>query len=205
METKKGKFIVFEGGEAVGKSTQCDLLSKYLRTKGIPNMLIQEPGGTPLGLELRKILKEWPTPLDPITRLLLFNASRVELCKNIINPALKSGITVICDRFYFSTLIYQGQDIPQKTVLQVCELAVQGLYPDHIILLNSNAKKARKRAEARGELDQIEKGINWEKIGKDFTSLSENLPNWTTIQNEEKTPQEIHKEIVQKLKKPKIQ
>jgi dTMP kinase len=135
-------FITFEGGEGAGKSTQARALHQRLSSKGIPALLTHEPGGTPLGREVRRWLKgernNGTGDVDPLAELLLFNASRAELVSNVIQPALKSGITVICDRFYHSTVAYQGygRSISIDLIEAVNNIATGGLKPDLTVFLD---------------------------------------------------------------------
>ena len=102
-------FITFEGGEGCGKSTQAKLLCKRLSKLPIPALLTHEPGGTPFGQKIGRWLK-WTkdTKISPLTELLLFNASRAQLVTEVINPQLKAGKVVICDRYADSTTAYQS-------------------------------------------------------------------------------------------------
>ncbi len=108
MKLRKGALITFEGGEGCGKSTHVNLLKDYLKNKGFEVLVIREPGGTKTGEKLRKILLESKSEISPLTELLLFLASRRELVIKVIEPALRNGKIVICDRFMDSTIAYQG-------------------------------------------------------------------------------------------------
>ncbi|MGE3166524.1 MAG: dTMP kinase [Planctomycetota bacterium] len=104
-----GRFVAFEGVDGCGKSTQVALLAARLSREGRPNLVVREPGGTPLGEEVRRILlhrQELPLHLD--TETLLFLASRVQLFEEKVRPALASGVVVLSDRYHLSTLVYQG-------------------------------------------------------------------------------------------------
>ena len=104
-----GLFIAFEGGEGCGKSTQSEFLLKKFQQQNIPAVLTHEPGGTALGNELRKALKKKRGSfISPQTELFLVAASRAQLVAEVIRPALEEGKVVICDRFTYSTLVYQG-------------------------------------------------------------------------------------------------
>jgi len=135
-------FITFEGGEGAGKSTQAGALHQRLSSKGIPALLTHEPGGTPLGREVRRWLKgernNGTGDVDPLAELLLFNASRAELVSNVIQPALKSGVNVICDRFYHSTIAYQGygRGLSIDLIEAVNDIATGGLKPDLTVFLD---------------------------------------------------------------------
>src|SRR5881392_4329933 len=103
-------FITFEGSEASGKSTQADRLAAHLQQCNVPYLLTREPGGTPIGESIRELLQFAPhnAGMTPETELLLFEASRSQLVRETIKPALKGGVCVIADRFFDSTTVYQG-------------------------------------------------------------------------------------------------
>src|SRR5215467_10035069 len=103
-------FITFEGSEGCGKSTQVQRLARRFKKMGIPHFLTREPGGTPIGESIRELLQFAPhnSGMTPETELLLFEASRSQLVREIIKPALERGICVIADRFSDSTTVYQG-------------------------------------------------------------------------------------------------
>ena len=106
----RGLFITFEGTEGSGKSTQVGLLTRRLTDMGYKVRALREPGGTPIGEEIRHTLKHSNVnhSMTAETELLLMNASRAQLVREVIRPALDSGVIVVCDRFYDSTIAYQG-------------------------------------------------------------------------------------------------
>ncbi len=130
-------FITFEGGEGSGKSTQARVLHQRLSSKGIPALLTYEPGGTPLGQQIRRWLKG-TGDIDQQAELLLFTASRAQLVAAVIRPTLKSGKVVICDRFYHSTIAYQGygRGFSLELIQATNNFATGGLKPDLIVLLD---------------------------------------------------------------------
>ncbi len=141
-------FIVFEGGEGCGKSTQARNLYRKLCNLGIPVVLTFEPGGTVLGNRVRKILKNRGNAfICPEAELLLFIASRTQLIAEIIRPALQRGEIVICDRFSSSTLAYQGygRQLPLSTVEMINNLAIQNIDPDITILLDISPEEGLAR------------------------------------------------------------
>jgi len=156
-----GLFIAFEGGEGCGKSTQSSLLFKKLEQQNIPAVLTHEPGGTVLGDELRKVLKRKRGPsISPRAELFLVAASRVQLMAEVIHPALEEGGVVICDRFTYSTLVYQGygRGLDVSFVETVNNIATQNLKPDLAILLDISPEQglARKRSlRDRFELEDL--------------------------------------------------
>jgi len=157
-------FITFEGGEGSGKSTQAEALAQRLRSAGIPVLLTHEPGGTPMGEQIKEWLKDregkGEADLDPQTELLLFNAARAQLVSKVIKPALESDTVVICDRFYHSTIAYQGygRSLDLELVKSVIDLATGGLKPTLIILMDIDVQKglARKELLDRFEREDIE-------------------------------------------------
>ena len=139
MTGSRGMFISFEGNEGCGKSTQIALLTERLRAAGRNVIALREPGGTGLGEALRDILKT-PTEgveIDPVSELLLMNASRAQLVRQVIEPHLAQGAIVLVDRFFDSTVVYQGYgrgldlDLVRKTI----EVAVGKTIPDLTLLL----------------------------------------------------------------------
>jgi len=156
-----GPFITFEGGEGCGKSTQSRLLLKKLEQQNIPAVLTHEPGGTALGDELRKVLKrKRDSSISPQAELFLVAASRAQLLAEVIRPALEEGKVVICDRFTYSTLVYQGygRGLVVSFVETVNNIATQNLKPDLTILLDISPEQglARKRSlRDRFELEDL--------------------------------------------------
>jgi len=146
-----GLFITFEGGEGCGKSTQSRLLLKKLEQQNIPVVLTHEPGGTVLGNELRKVLKRRRGSfILPQAELFLVAASRAQLVAEVIHPALEEGKVVICDRFTYSTLVYQGygRGLELSFVETVNNVATGNLKSDLTILLDISPDQglARKRS-----------------------------------------------------------
>lgn len=148
-----GRFLTFEGGEAAGKSTQIRLLADRLRGAGVPVLELREPGGTPLGEKIRHLLKHDPDGrgMAPETELLLMNASRAELVRKRVRPALDSGTWVLSDRFFDSTTAYQGHgrgmDLAQ--IASVIGVAVGGTRPDLTFYLDLDPATARARLDRR--------------------------------------------------------
>ena len=132
-------FITFEGTEGSGKSTQSRILYRKLCRHGVQAVLTAEPGGTPLGLRIRALLKGRQTvPIAPASELLLFNAARAQLVETVIRPSLLDGKVVICDRYVDSTIAYQGfgRALDLELVHTANTLATGGLRPDLTILLD---------------------------------------------------------------------
>ncbi len=186
---KRGFFITFEGGEGAGKSTQAARLATRLRSSGHPVRQLREPGGTPLAEEIRHTLKHSPAAagMCPETELLLMNAARAQLVREIIRPALDAGEVVVCDRFLDSTLAYQGwgRELPLDLVRQVLELAVGSTRPDLTLLLRlapeiaASRRKARVEAQpAPGTADRFEAEDTafFARVGHGFEALAREEP-----------------------------
>ncbi len=136
---KRGLFLSFEGGEGSGKSLQTRNLTRWLEERGREVVLTREPGGTPAGERIRDILlhaKE--TPLAPEAQVLLYSAARAQLVRDVIRPALDAGRIVIADRYFDSTLAYQGygHGVSLDAIRDVTALAVAGLVPERTFLLD---------------------------------------------------------------------
>ena len=152
----KGKFIVFEGCEGSGKSTQLELLAQYLESSKIPVFRTKEPGGTSAGHKLREIVLH-DTPLNKVAELLLYAADRANHIE-IIKDCLDSGYWVLCDRFTWSTLAYQGYGEGHSLELidYLNNLACQGVKPDWTILLDIDPKVGLARKYEQGETNKFE-------------------------------------------------
>ena len=135
-----GSFITFEGIEGCGKSTQIERLAKRLAKLEKNVVQLREPGGTAIGEAIRETVKHPPgdDPISPDTELLLMNASRAQLVQQVIRPALAKGSVVLCDRFYDSSLAYQGygRGLDLAKVQQAIDLAVGETKPDVTLLLD---------------------------------------------------------------------
>jgi dTMP kinase len=143
-------FITFEGSEGCGKSTQAKALWRKLSRLGIPVELTHEPGGTALGNQLRRTLKEGhQDKISPLAELFLFAACRIQLVTEVIRPSLQQGKVVICDRFADSTTAYQGygRGLNLETIKKINELATQGTKPNLTIMLDIPTQKGLGRKQ----------------------------------------------------------
>ena len=178
-------FITFEGIDGSGKSLQSKQLHTYLQNRGEKAILLHEPGSTPLGEEISRIVK-WhdSTNLNPISELFLFNASRAQLVKEVIIPALSNGSNVIVDRFTDSTLVYQGygRGLDLDLVRQVNDIALQGCEPDLSILLDIPLEIAKTRRKATSDRFESENTAFYRKVRSGYLDLAENEPErWMVI------------------------
>ncbi len=145
-----GKFIVLDGPDGAGKTTQLRLLADHLRAAGASLECVRDPGGTPIGDKIRQVLLDRDNGgMSPICETLLFMASRAQLVHERIRPALDAGRTVLCDRFISATLAYQGAaGVDRETILHLGEIAVGGLWPHLTIILDVSPEIGMNRAGA---------------------------------------------------------
>jgi dTMP kinase len=179
-------FITFEGGEGSGKTLQTRALYRRLLQLAIPALLTQEPGGTVLSKKLARLLK-WTKNADisPLTELLMFNASRVQLVAEVIQPSLKGGKVVICDRYTDSTTAYQsyGRGLDLEMVRAINNVATQGLSPSLTVLLDMPAEKglARKGVERYDRFEQEDITFH-RKVREGYLKLAADDPErWLVI------------------------
>ncbi|MBI3849466.1 MAG: dTMP kinase [Verrucomicrobia bacterium] len=179
----KGLFITFEGTEGSGKSTQAALLAEHLRVTGRTVRLLREPGGTPIGEEIRHTLKHSPdnAAMTAETELLLMNASRAQLVREVIRPALARGEAVLCDRFYDSTTAYQGygRGLDLKAVQAMIDFAVGETRPHLTLLLRISAKASEARRRSRQSTlpflrDRMEEADHqfFERVAKGYQQIA---------------------------------
>ncbi len=173
LSPHRGKFVTVEGCEGSGKSTLVNSLYKYFSSQGLKVIYTKEPGGTKFGMALRGILLDTESAyLDPWTEVYLFCADRHQHITESILPALKGGSLVLCDRFSASTIAYQhyGRGLDLQSIIQMDELARQGLSPDINILLDIDPKFSFSRIDrTRDKFEQ--EGLEFHrKIREGFLS-----------------------------------
>lgn len=180
-----GLFITFEGGEGCGKSTQARILWKKLCQRNISAILTHEPGGTILGTEIRKALKRTrESSISPEAELLLFAASRAQLVTQVVRPALEAGKTVICDRFGYSTLAYQGygRGLSLNTIAMVNSLATQNLEPDIVVLLDLLSEEGLARKQDLKDPFELEELSFHRRVREGYLRAAADEPDrWLVI------------------------
>ena len=153
-------FITFEGSEGSGKSTQAQRLAARLQRSGVPHLLTREPGGTPIGESIRDLLQFAPhnSNMTPETELLLFEASRSQLVREVIKPELERGMCVIADRFSDSTTVYQGaaRQLNREMIERVNAFAVADCVPDITFVLDVDAATVESRMSEPRKADRME-------------------------------------------------
>jgi dTMP kinase len=198
-------FITFEGLDGSGKSTQARQIASYLRERGHDVLLTREPGGTSIGDQIRTILHSLDnTAMHPHTELLLYNASRAQLVGEVLRPHLEAGGIVICDRFYDSTLAYQGygHNLDLKMLKAIVKFATGGLKPDLTFYLDITPEDGllrRKQASLFGEewnrLDDMELDFH-RRVYEGYRALMKaESKRWARI-NAMQTIEQIQAEVV---------
>ena len=179
------RFIVLEGSEGVGKSSHIKTIENYLIKYKIDYILTREPGGTKTGEEIRKIILDKENETDELSDALLFYASRYENYTKKILPALNTGKTVICDRFHYSTLVYQGI-VGNNSTVRDLHIIFDEMYKksiDHVIYFYTDPEESLKRISSRPVTDKFEsKGLSFlEEISEAYKNVFKKMKNITMI------------------------
>jgi dTMP kinase len=199
-------FITFEGSEGSGKSTQADRLAARLQRSNVPYILTREPGGTPIGESIRDLLQFAPhnANMTPATELLLFEASRSQLVREVIKPALERGMCVIADRFFDSTTVYQGaaRKLDREMIERVNAFAVGDCVPDVTFVLDVDAATAESRMQREPrKADRMEQqpAEFYERVREGYREIATHEPKRIVLINGSRDPDEIESEIWEKL------
>ena len=212
-----GAYIVIEGNDGTGKSTQVDMLAAWLRERGREVVVIEDPGSddetktTPVANEYRRVLKDGRFKLDPEVNLLLFSAARRELWLHKIEPALQRGAVVLSSRSYLSTLVYQGygEGVTEDTIISMTKRFTHECYmnPDFVVVLFADDQTRQRRIAERGiteavdsfesRNDAFQKKIN---DGYQTVAKTHNIP----LILAERSPTDVHQHILQEISKNNI-
>lgn len=197
-------FITFEGIDFSGKSTQVQLLAKYLDNKGFSVAIFREPGGTEVSEKVREILLDPGNKLNPFTELFLFEAARSELVSKVIKPLLEQGQVVICDRFWDSTIAYQGygRELPIDFIEKCNFYASEGVEPDLTFLIDISLDIMHQRAKVHS-MDRIESedGDFLKRVVDGFRELAFKFKYRTYVIDGSNSIENIHKQIVEIVEK----
>jgi dTMP kinase len=207
---ERGKFITFEGLDGCGKSTQLEKLAAGLRDNKIDVVTTREPGGTVIGERIRAVLLDSRTAgLDPQAEMALMFASRAQLISEVIEPALKAGKWVVCDRFTDSTEAYQGggRQIGTQAVLELHRVLCRNLWPDLTIFMdsdvNSSVRRARRRnKDAENDENRFEQEslAFFTRVREGFLAIAQREPQ-RVVKIDARPPIEaVHEEIVRVVK-----
>ncbi len=200
-----GKFITFEGGEGCGKSTQIKLLSDALIARGYDVLQVREPGATPVGEKIRAmLLAKESDGLDPMAELMLYEAARAQICSEVIRPALAAGKIVVCDRFYDSTIAYQGygRGIDVGLIERLNMAATNGLAPDMTLMLFIDPAEGLRRAKGvtggDGAGDRIEAaGLAFhQRVHEGFARIAMQEPERVAVIGAQGSIEDVHAAVL---------
>jgi dTMP kinase len=194
-------FITFEGSEGCGKSTQVKRVAARLERFRVPFLITREPGGTPIGETIRELLQFAPhnAGMTPETELLLFEASRSQLVRETIKPALERGVCVIADRFFDSTTVYQGaaRKLDRQIVERMNAFAVGDCVPEITFVLDIDAATAESRMQEPRRADRMEQQAPefYDRVRQAYRELAEREPNRIVLIDGSGDADEIENEI----------
>ena len=191
-------FIVFEGVDGAGKTTQLTQLVKWLEQRGTRVVTCKDPGSTKLGEELRSILlNSVDIPISMRAEMMLFTTARTQLVDEIVRPALAAGKTVVLDRYIYSTIVYQGHagDLPTDDIRQVNHIATEGLKPDLTFVIDLPVEVSMQRLG--DSLDRMEsRGEEYfKKVRAGFIAESERSPTGIELIDGNRPPEEIQAQL----------
>jgi len=198
----KGKFITFEGSEGSGKSTQIELVCKYLRKKKKPILFVREPGGVKISEKIRGILLDVKSAgMSDECETLLYMAARAQLVEEVIAPALKKGKIVLCDRFLDSTIAYQGygNGVDIGFIKKIGQTATQGIRPDITFFFDISAKKGLSRISRAKDRIERRTIAYHNRVRKGYIEISRREPGRVKLikanQNKETIQKIVRKHI----------
>ncbi|BDP42449.1 thymidylate kinase [Deinococcus aetherius] len=192
-------FITFEGPEGAGKSTQLARLASRLAGAGVPHLVTREPGGTGLGTRVREVLLDPALDIDPLPEFLLYSASRAQLVREVICPALSRGEVVLCDRYADSSRAYQGagRGLDRELLETVTREAAGGLTPDLTVLLDLDPAVGLARAASRGQPDRLERAdlAFHARVREEFLALAAREPGRFLLLDATRDPDTLEEDI----------
>jgi dTMP kinase len=205
---KRGRLIALEGPDGSGKTTQIELLENYLRELGYEVVRTREPGGTDVSEKIRDIILDNDNSnMDYMCEALLYAASRAQLVSEVIKPALTSGKMVICDRFVYSSMVYQGigRGLGVERIKSINEAALDGLEADLTFMITIPYEEGLKRKKMQGTLDRLENGGNefHKKVFEGYLDISKKCDKIEVIDGN-RNVEEIHRDIINVIKKIKL-
>lgn len=197
MEKKKGLFITFEGIDGSGKTTQLELVDKYLKEKNLKTLLTLEPGGCELGKNIRQILLHYDSYVNDTAELFLYLADRAQHTDTVILKGLKEGSIVLCDRFIDSTAAYQGygRGFDLEKIDYLNKAATLGLVPDLTFVFDIDLETAQKRVGKTKDRMEKEKLEFHKKAKEGYLDLAKKYPDRIKVIDSTQSIEKIHFEV----------
>lgn len=201
---ERGRLIVLEGPDGSGKTTQIELLEKYLHKSGYEVVRVREPGGTIISEKIREIILDNDNcNMSFMCEALLYASSRAQLVSEVIKPALSNGKIVICDRFVYSSMVYQGigRGLGMERIKSINEVALDGLKPDLTIMILIPYIEGLNRKKNQGNLDRLENSGNefHKKVFEGYMDISKKYDKIEVLDGN-RSINEIHKDIINIIK-----
>ncbi len=206
-------FIVFEGVDGAGKTTLITRLAEHLKSKSIPYVLTREPGGTPLGEEIRKLLLRTDGEVpNPRTELLLYEAIRAQHVESLIRPALSENKWIVCDRYASSSIAFQssGRQLEEADIVTLNDFATAQLYPDLTVLLDLSAeesvsRRAKRERETNQDADRFEreKLEFHQRVRQSYLKQAKDNPERWLVLDATQMPEDLFKKLLISLKEKK--
>jgi dTMP kinase len=194
---KRGLLITFEGIDGSGKTTQLKMTAGFLRKQGYRFLILREPGSTPVAEQIRKILLGRENKIGPASELLLYLAARADLAQKVIAPALERGVIVLCDRFYDSTMAYQGYgrglDIP--LIERLNGLAIGKVRPNLTFLVDVDYQTSLKRRKRESDRLESESKAFFDRVRGGFLAIARNEKNRIVVLDGKKPAEDIFAEV----------
>ncbi|WP_298836530.1 dTMP kinase [Clostridium sp.] len=201
---KRGRMIVLEGPDGSGKTTQIELLEKYLQQSGYEVVKVREPGGTEISEKIREIILDNDNSnMSYMCEALLYAASRAQLVSEVIKPALMQGMIVVCDRFVYSSMVYQGigRGLGMERIKSINEVALDGLKPDITLMITIPYEEGLNRKKKQGKLDRLENSGDefHKKVFEGYMDICKKYDKIEVVDGN-KSVEQIHKDIINKIK-----
>jgi dTMP kinase len=192
-----GLLVTFEGIEGSGKTTQVGLTKAFIEEQGYPCLATQEPGGVPLGHEIRRLLLDKDdVRIDPLAELFLLEANRAQHVVEVIRPALEKGLVILCDRYTDATIAYQGagRGVEVTLIEQMNRTAIDGLTPQLTIILDCPVAVGMARAKGEDRFEREDTAFH-ERVRKGYLQIARQEPQRVQVLSAEGTQMEIQKQI----------